>query len=162
VAYYYANGTSTKVELARADAVGVDLEVAAEAGVPKRWLKRLEHDGRSLRGAVVMLPRAGIAAETEVELEVAGALRPVYRAEGADIIVLPEVRVETDTAKQAREVQEWMSREGAEIVDVSETRVTFRPASGRGEDALELANRCNEQVKPALAQAHFLRVVPRP
>lgn len=162
MAYYYADDTGTKVELELADAVGVDLESAAEAGVPRGRLKRLEQGGRSLRGAVVMLPRAEVADDTAAELDMAGALRPVYRAEGADIVVLPEVRVETDTAKQAREVQDWMSKEGAEMIDASETRVTFKPASGRGEDALELANRCNEQVKPALAQARFLRVVPRP
>jgi hypothetical protein len=36
----------------------------------------------------------------------------------------------------------------------------LKPASGRGEEALELANHVSEQVNPDAAQARFLRIVP--
>jgi hypothetical protein len=85
---------------------------------------------------------------------------PVFRAEdGSLVAVLPEVRVESTDPKVLDEVAASV---GAATVERSEERLVIRPDSGRGEDALAIANQVHEAFDVDVAQARFRRVVPRP
>jgi hypothetical protein len=86
---------------------------------------------------------------------------PVFRAEdGSLVAVLPEVRVEcADPAVLDAVVA---SLDDTLVVDRSEERLVLAPGSGRGEDALALANTLAETFDLDVAQARFRRVVPRP
>jgi len=86
---------------------------------------------------------------------------PVYRAEdGSLVAVLPEVRVESEDPSVLEEVTS--SLRDARVTLRTEERLVIVPDSGRGEDALALANRLAESFDLAVAQARFRRVVPRP
>ena len=86
---------------------------------------------------------------------------PVYEAEdGSTLAVLPEVRVECADPAVLDAVAASLS--GATVTDRSEERLVIRPDSGRGEDALALANHVHEAFDVDVAQARFRRVVPRP
>jgi hypothetical protein len=108
-------------------------------------------DGRKIR--LSRLPDAPAA------LEAGDA--PVYEAEdGSTLAVLPEVRVECADPAVLDAVAASLS--GATVTDRSEERLVIRPDSGRGEDALAIANRVHEGFAVDVAQARFRRVVPRP
>ena len=86
---------------------------------------------------------------------------PVFRAEdGSLLAVLPEVRVECADPQVLDRVAD--SLEGATVAERSEERLVIRPDSGRGEDALAIANHVHEAYDVDVAQARFRRVVPRP
>jgi hypothetical protein len=82
----------------------------------------------------------------------------VYRTEdGSLVAVLPEVRVEAPPAA----LSEIADRPGAHVTDRTDDRITLRPDSGRGEDALALANELAE-AGADVSQPRFVRVVGRP
>jgi hypothetical protein len=150
VAYYYTGGT--KIRLAPADdlyAVGHDKAVGVAGGMV----------GRSLGGGLRLVTRAQLGAAAAAK-----PTYPVYRAQGATLVVLPEVRVEESRAAQRAELDRWLAAHGESVAVVSrdDDRVVLRPVSGSGEDALAIANDLAEEVGPELAQARFIRVVPRP
>jgi hypothetical protein len=77
---------------------------------------------------------------------------------------MPEVRVEFDTPDQRRSVKQLLSPQtpGVEITEDTPDRMVLRPASGRGEDALTLANRIHEAASPAAVSPRFVQFVPKP
>lgn len=163
-AYYY-NSDGSKVRLEGSDELAVDLNAASAAELPPTVLRRVEEKGSALRDGVVMLGSGELPEDVVRTLDEAGALRPVFGARSTGLlVVLPEVRIETGDEKQAEEVRRYLecSDIGAEVIRDAGERIVVRPTSGRGEDALELANRVEEAVHPLLAQARFLRIVPRP
>jgi hypothetical protein len=164
--YYYAGGK--KVELAAADdLVAVDERALAAAAVPEAVGNALRKSVQSLSGGVALLNRADLgahAAAAVLALEAAGATHPVYRSQGALVVVLPEVRVEETRGAQRKHLTDWLASHAHETVVTSRSadRLVLEPKSGQGGDALTLANELTEQVGPELAQARFLRVVPGP
>src|SRR5688572_19268632 len=136
-AYYYAGGK--RVDLAPA----ADLVAVPAGGTSVRVLKKDE---------------LGAAAGA------AKSLYPVFRAHGAVMVALPEVRVEESRPAQWAKIDKWLEahRDRVEVVSRDDDRVVLRPVSGSGEDALAIANELNEQVGPEMAQANFQRIVPRP
>ena len=164
-AYYYdVNGS--RLPLSPADEVAVDLAAAHEANLPKGALADLTAGAKELRAGVVMLARDRLPSDVADSLQAAGALHPVF-GDGGDglVVVLPEVRIEATDAKQAEEVRRFLEsgEVRSEVIRDSADRMVVRPISrGRGADALTLANRVEEAVHPRMAQARFLRVVPRP
>jgi hypothetical protein len=92
-----------------------------------------------------------------------GAVQPVFHAEGAMLIALPEVRLEESSPERRQAVHRWLRRHArdAEIVEDRGDRIVVRPTSGRGQDALALANQLTEQIGPEMAQPRFLRIVDR-
>lgn len=96
-------------------------------------------------------------------LDSAGALQPVYRADsGARIVVLPEVRVETSDAAIGSRLHDLVKQSDATMTEARPGRYSIQLSSGRGDDALALANRVVEELEPDVAQARFIQVVPRP
>jgi hypothetical protein len=161
--YYYDNGS--QVPLEPADEVAVDLHSADAADVPRAVLGSLKKHGHQLRSGVVMLGRDEVAGDVVDALDQAGALHPVFRAEdGALLVVLPEIRLEAADKTEATKIRRWLESADvdSEVVRDAGERLVVRPTSGRGVDALDLANRIVEEVQPRLAQARFLRIVPRP
>jgi hypothetical protein len=96
-------------------------------------------------------------------LEKRAAVQPVFRYHDAILVVMPEVRVEL--AKGQRKKLESLVSAGAlrsQIEIDSNGNLVLRPVSGKGTDALALANVLHEKIGPPLAQARFLRVVRSP
>jgi hypothetical protein len=157
-AYYWAR--AEKVPLEDTSLVAVDVPAAKRA---RLWDGALEDAAAGARRAedLVVVPTAGLPAELRDRLREAGAVQPVFGHDDTLLVVLPEVRVETGDADTAAAVSSAV-RDSAVDVAVEEPapgRFVLRPRSGRGEDALELANYVYERVRPDAAQARFLRVV---
>jgi hypothetical protein len=163
-AYYY-DADGSRVPLRASSEVAVNWAAADRSELPKDVLATLKEHGRELRGGVAMLPSSAVPDDVAEALDAAGALQPVYRSEeGALVVVLPEVRVEVADEAQAAEVRDYLSTMDLDSEVIRDTGEQFvvRPASNRGVDALDLANRIEEKMHLPMSQARFLRVVPRP
>jgi hypothetical protein len=162
-AYYYAGGK--KVELTPAeDLLAVDERRLAGAGEVEGLVKQ---SARQRAGGMVLVERKDLgakAAEVVDALRRAGALQPVYRAQGAILIALPEVRVEESRAAKQGSLEEWLrsNEASATVASRGEGTLVIAAASGYGGDALGIANALSEQVGPEMAQPRFLRVTERP
>jgi hypothetical protein len=161
-AYYWAGGE--KIPLEDTAQVAVDVRAAQRA---KLWDGELAtaatEAGSKVTDDLVLLSAAKLSPKLRDRLEEAGALQPVFRYEdGTLLVVLPEVRVETKDPTTAAALQsvveDWAS--DVELEQPRPGRFVLKPASGRGEEALELANHVSEEVNPDAAQARFLRIVP--
>lgn len=163
-ASYYADGEV--IGLVPADLVAVDLEfAAAKCGVPSRILNRWERTGRHLKGDMVLVGTRAIGSKLRRLLEDAGAAHPAfYDPTGAITVVLPEIRVEAGTPEARSSIEQAIAQvEGRmEVVRDGGSRLVLRPVSGRGMDALELANAIYERAAPAMSQPRLLRLVQRP
>lgn len=161
-AYYYASGQ--RVELETDDEhVGVDRSAAQRAGVGPQVASAPSVAGQSASVAVV--PRSALSDETLATLRQAGALQPVYRRHRAIMVALPEVRVEFDSPAQRKSVLKFLADRKApphSITDTSDDRLVIAPASGRGDDALAIANEIYEHAHPASSSVRFLQFVPKP
>jgi hypothetical protein len=158
--YYYASGHPVDLTL-DADWLAVDTRKLKAAGVSARLQAALLKDSRPLRGDLVLVKRQAIPAKPLDALTLQGAVHPVFRAEGAFLIALPEVRVEEPSTQRQRAVHRWVRQHGdeAELVEDNGEQMLLRPTSGRGTDAITLANHLTEQIGPEMAQARFVRVV---
>jgi hypothetical protein len=160
-AYYWAGGR--KIALRRSDQTAIDLAAAASSGLSEEHIERLSKTGRSGGSTLRIVSTSELPESVRSGLDASGALQPVYEAgDGSQIIVLPEVRVETTDRSKARKLDQLASDFDAAITEPREGRYVITPLSRRGADALDLANRVTEQVGPEVAQARFVRVVPRP
>lgn len=156
-AYYYAGGQ--RRGLTGCDLVAVDLDAV---GVQGKGLEELRSSGRPLTGAVVLVDGEAAARLLGDRLEEAPGVHPVYEAEGALVVVLPEVRVEGGVEALRQVERRTADRAG---VDAEEGRLVLRPRSGRGQEALDLANELAESAEEDeldLAQPRFLRITQRP
>ena len=125
--------------------------------------RRIADATQTLVRGVVMFYYPELGSECVTDLEKRLTPQPVYRHRDALVVVLPEVRVEEAREGRAEEVEAWLEAhsEQVEVIDRRSDRWALRPASGRGEDALTVANQLFEELKPELAQARFIRIVPR-
>jgi hypothetical protein len=163
-AYYY-DVDGSRVRLEPADDVAVDLRAAEAAGLSGDLLREVQRKSRELRGGIVLLHGGDLPDAVTGELDEAGALQPVFRAaDGSLLVVLPEVRIEAADERQARKIRRALdgASVASEVVRDKGEQLVVRPRSHKGGDALELANLVAETVEPPMAQARFLRVVPRP
>lgn len=160
--YYYSGGRKLLLERDH-DHVAVDQRAAERAGLGAMLL---DTNGLVQRGVGVLLtPRSALEESTLASLQEAGALQPVYKGDKATIVVLPEVRIEFDDAKQKSSVMAALSDATApafEIIDDGEDRLVVRPTSGHGDDALKLANYIHERAHPPSATARFMQFLPKP
>jgi hypothetical protein len=130
-----------------------------------KGLASLVQAGESLVGDLVMIDKATMDPELEGALDDARALQPVYRtADGTRVVVLPEVRVESNDEATVERIRAYASSDDtdAELVNDKGTSLVLRPCSGRGTDAIALANELFETYAPQVSQARFVRVVQRP
>lgn len=160
--YYWAGDKKIPLEPS-ADWAAVDF--ARLGTLAKSVRGRIEHggQGRVLRGSIHLVPRRAVPDEVYVKLDRQAAAFPVYRHGKALLVVLPEVRIEAGRSQRER-IQRMVGQapHGAAISEQRGQTVVLRPASGRGVDALALANKVYETVHPRMVQARFVRIVPKP
>jgi hypothetical protein len=135
------------------------------AELPEPIRAPVESAARPLSGDVRIVDRGQLPTESVVRLEQSGILLPVFRAEGALLVVLPEIRVEESRSGAPRQnLANWLSANAdrTTVFEGTAGRIEIRPLSGKGAEALALANSLAEEVGPELAQARFVRLVPRP
>ena len=157
--YYWAGGR--RIPLAASSDVVIDLDSAAGARLAGLQLDGLRAAGRSLTGSLLMVPGADAAATLGDGVHVLPGVHPVYRSEdGSLVVVLPEVRVEARDPRALGAVRRSLTT--AHVTEETDERLVLAPDSGRGADALTLANELAESKGPDLAQARFVRVVARP
>jgi hypothetical protein len=76
---------------------------------------------------------------------------------------MPEVRVELEGDQHAAALDAVAaSKVAADVTDDTPERLSLRPRSGKGEDALDLANFIYEHARPAAASVRMVQVVPKP
>jgi hypothetical protein len=119
---------------------------------------------RRLPGGVLLVERSSLPAPLLAALRRATALLPVYRRGGAIVVPLPEIRIEIDDERQRTAVMEALASAPHEVrvIESAQDRILVAPASGRSEDAIDVANHLHETAHPAAASVRFLQVVPRP
>ena len=159
---YYAGGR--KVELDRDENyVAVVQQAAQEAGLDAQ-VETASKDSQRGGAGVLLVERSALDDKMLTSLRDAGALQPVYRKDQAVMVALPEVRVEFDTAEQRQSVMDVLADKSAlphTILQSTDYSMVVAPASGRGEDALKLANDIQERGHPAAASVHFVQFVPK-
>ena len=96
------------------------------------------------------------------ELSRRGAYQPIYRRGDSMVVFLPEVRIEDERPEYQRKILSLLKRLEPELtIDQHSYKAKVKPKSGRGADALELANQIQETICPDFVQARMLRVTPR-
>jgi hypothetical protein len=154
--YYWAGGR--KIPLLPTDDVALDLDsdVARSARSPGLGAK-----GRQLSRSLLLVPREVAEQALGEATATAPGVHPVFRTEdGGLVAVLPQVRVEAADPRILDEASRSVSQ--ARVVERTDERLVLEPTSGRGEDALALANRLAETIAADVSQARFVRVVRRP
>jgi hypothetical protein len=156
--YYWAGGR--KVPLTASREVVIDVTSPAGARLSGPGLERLRAGGRSLSASLLMVPESDAAAALGGDSALPG-VHPVFRSEdGALVVVLPEVRVESGDPRALDAVARSVTT--AHVTERTDERLVLVPDSGRGEDALLLANSLTESRSAEVSSARFLRVVRRP
>lgn len=161
--YYYSGGVRIPLTPDSVYLV-VDMERAKKANLSAEARTLLHKNIRPLRSGLYLLEQKVLSGAVRALLEGTGSLQPTFRHGNTLIAVLPEVRVETSTENQRDSITEFVEKNkiSAEIVQKRPDCFVLRPTSGRGIDALRLANRLEEEMHPELAQARFVRIIPKP
>lgn len=162
-AYYYAGGRKVVLD-SDEEHVAVDQKLAEQAGLAAE-VKEASLAGARQGAGVIVAQRSALSDETLSSLRQAGAIHPVYRRDRAVVVPLPEVRVEFDNPEQHRAVMDMLAKEGVpshRIAEETSDRLVVQPASGQGDDALDLANEIYERAHPAAASVRFVQFVPKP
>lgn len=162
-AYFWSHGQ--KVPLSNSNEIAIDLGVATKAGLSRDQLESIRRKGHGLTGQLVLLDAAALPESVRERLDSVSAIHPVYQTEDdTTLIVLPEVRVELKDPAEQKRLQDLLAGSSTDAVleETKPGRVVLHPKSGRGADALQLANQVVEEVHPEVAQARFVRVVRRP
>jgi hypothetical protein len=158
-AYYWAGGR--RIPLRGSSEVVIDVTSAAGAQLAGSSLDRLRAQGRSLTSSLLLVPDSDARAALGEDHDSVAGVHPVFRSEdGALVVVLPEVRVESSDRRRLEAV--GLSLTDAHVREQGEERLVLEPDSGRGVDALLLANTLAESQAAEVVSARFLRVVPRP
>lgn len=115
-----------------------------------------------LPGGMTIVDRAAVGDELYERLSTAGLVQPVYRSGAALVVLMPEVRVELEGDQHAAALEAVGAADvAADVTDDTPARLSLRPRSGRGEDALDLANFIYERAHPAAASVRMFQVVPK-
>lgn len=160
--YYYANGEKIHIERDAAR-IAVDLsQVKPVSAAVREFVAQRKRD-KTLYRSITLVKRAAVPKEVLSQLERQAALYPVYRYGRAILVALPEVRVEV--SEPQKESIRTLASQGpvrAAIKEEQNDRMVLRPVSGNGADAITLANTLHETIHPKMAQARFVRIVPKP
>jgi|HubBroStandDraft_2_1064218.scaffolds.fasta_scaffold463910_1 hypothetical protein len=159
-AYYYANGERIALEL---DPEYVAVNLSRSTAGLRATFDRLKKRASSPVRDMALVRRDELSPDDQGALDAAGAIQPVYRHGSAMIVVLPEVRVDIEKAERPELISFVKNGSVPAAIEQDERgRLVLRPMSGSGADALALANGVHETLHPKVAQASFLRVIPKP
>lgn len=157
--HYYAGGERHSLVLA-SDWVAIDARAAAAAGLTHA-LAALP-TGPKLLGGITLIETAAFPGDIRAKVDSEGVTRSAYRSGAALVVLLPEVRVELKAGQRAA-VLRVLDECGipADVTEDESAMLTLKPRSGKGEDALQLANFIYEQVRPAASSVRMLQFVPK-
>lgn len=160
--YYYAGGK--KIPLQR-----VDNLVALRGQVPSRkrdskTLAMNKRDSMPLMDGLSLVDVQGIADEDLAKYASPGDMQPVYTAGNTLMVPLPEVSVEAVDEKKQKSLEKLLDKMGdlARVEKGKYGQITVHLTSGKGDDALQLANLIHEKIRPELAAARFMQVTSSP
>ena len=155
--YYYAGGKRQSLDSVD-DRVAIDVRAAHAEGLAVDSLPILS----KLSGGMIIVAKKAVSGELLARLTAAGAAQPVYKSGGAFVVLMPEVRVETDAGQHEAAIHALnASHIEADIIDRTPERLSLRPKSGSSEDALDLANYIHEHAHPAASSVRMFQVVPK-
>ena len=147
---------SDQIAVARSADVGDQLQVE---------LSTLASDAEPVKADLVLIEASNMSAALTDALEAVSGLQPVYTVyDGSRIVVLPEVRVESSDEAVTQEVRSFAKSDATDVELIKDggKRLVLRPRSGKGTDAIALANEVYETFAPDVSQARFVRLVRRP
>jgi len=130
--------------------------------------RKLEKGAQRVGPGLAVVPGAALPDKDLQSLHEKGLVFPVFTGGGAQVIALPEVRVELPAGKPAAdgfpELQEWLRARAGDIKILSQSpdRLVLAPASGYGPDAVELAGDIARKFKGLSASPRLVRIVARP
>jgi hypothetical protein len=157
--YFYAGGERHALEPADGP-LAIDTRAVAAAGLGD--IVAVLPIRSKLPGGVVLVDRADCTDEIFARLNRAGVIRSVYRSGRAFVVPMPEVRVEFEGDQRADAIRALgKSPVPADITEDTPDRLALRPRSGKGDDALDLANYIYEHAHPAASTVRMLQVVPK-
>jgi hypothetical protein len=157
--YYWAGGRKVPLRASTDVVIDVDSEAGAQLSVSE--LQALREKGRALSPSLLLVAKSDAAKALGGSGSSLPGVHPVFRAEdGSEIVVLPEVRVEGSDPEKIAALGRSLSN--AHIKEQTQERLVVEPDSGRGDDALTLANELAESPDTDVAQARFVRIVARP
>ena len=158
--YFYASGKRVPL-VVESSLWALDLEALAVAVIGESVRERILADARRLRGKYVL---AHVPFTALKSLRAAHAVQLVYRSADVMLVALPEVRVEESRPEKLMRLRDWIAsrRQRIEVSESEAGRLTLRPCSGDAEEALAIANALQEEIKPEVAEARFIRSVPSP
>lgn len=160
--YYYARGE--KVELDLVDEYrAIDMHKIGRRTKLRQEIDEIVRNTRSRTYKDISIVRTdAIPSKLAKELSRRGAYQPIYRRGDSMVVFLPEVRIEDERPEYRRKILSLLKRLEPELtVDQRSYKAKVKPKSGRGADALELANQIQETISPDFVQARMLRVTPR-
>ena len=156
-AFYYSSGERVSL-VADERLVAVDVRVAAKLGAAK--------GAQPLKGDLVLLDTSDLSPPGAAGLRKmrgTGEALDVFDADGARMVVMPEIRIEVDRPADGKRISDWLaSRSDLDVVARGDEVYEVRLKSGGSRRALELANEIWEKFHPAVAHPRFLRIVPKP
>ncbi len=119
-------------------------------------VRDLHHIGEELLFGLTLLARDQLTAIELEALDHASALHPVFVMDGATIVVLPEVLVSAPRSLHPQILE--MFAEEAHATNQSGENLVMRLVSGRGVDALSVANLLSERWRNIDVSPNLLRL----
>ncbi len=158
--YFYAQGRRQALVPA-ADLLAVDRRIALDSSSASEVATLPV--ASTLPGGLILVKSDKVSGRLRVTLEKTGSVRAVYRSGDHLMVPLPEVRVEFEEGRSAATLKAVRDSHVAfEVTGSTERTLRLRPQSGKGEDALALANYIHEHARPTMSSARMVQVVAPP
>lgn len=161
--YYYAGGQKIPLEPVK-DLVA--LRGSAATAVSSTMEKAASKSPRSmeLMDGMSLVDVSDVPATDLQKFSTAGDAQPVYQAGSTMMIPLPEVCVEPANDSQKKSVNKLLKGLGdrARVETGKYGQITVHLTSGRGDDAVQLANEIHEQIDSGVASPRFMQVTSSP
>lgn len=158
--YYYSQ--KKRVPLIKTDEfVAVDVGLLNENKAARKVSHFVEEFGEHLRRSHYLVRQDQLEDNVVEVLETASAAQPVFRSGEHLVVVLPEIRVHESRADKMLELKSWIGKheKETEVVKIIGSRMTLRPRSNSGADALQLANLIHEEVGVEAAEPRMIQLL---
>ena len=160
--YYYAGGQ--KIPLHRVDhLVALRGQIPSKTS-PAKKLASKKGWSMPLMNGLSLVDLGGIADEDLAKFASPGDMQPVYTSGNTIMVPLPEVSVEAVDAGKRKSLQVLLDKMGglARVETGKYGQMTVYLTSGKGDDALQLANLIHEKIRPEVASPRFMQVTSSP
>lgn len=157
--YYYAQGERIALQL-DPQHCAIDLPKVTSASLKSDLEALCTAQAAVKHRGMLVCHRDDLAQSQLVELAEHEALQPVYRHGTTLLLFLPEVRLEEAKVDIHSDILDWLASTGSAETKLSRSGATAKvyPISGKGTDALELANQLQEKFSPQMVQARMVRL----